>query len=282
VGAFGDCVRPLVVEYDPEPDDNFWKMLTRYRNGVRRELYDRLERWSFDLNAIEAYEVIGALLARQVTLAADLAAAPPIWTPHSAPIFLRAMADVYIALAWIFDAPQERAKNFIEDGLGTVKLEIAHRKAELEKAGGTDQELIRVIDYWERWLRSQRMDDLVEVNLGNWAGRTTRRMAEEAGCLDFYNYVYQPFSAAIHSSWPHVSDKNLQYCMNPAHRFHRLAVSVDLEPSPHWLVLAGKYLEKAFALFDVKTGTQSDLPSAYDELLQFLGDDEGDETPPQD
>lgn len=270
VGAFGDCGRPVQIQYDDEPKDVFWKIITRFRNDARKELYDRLSLWKFDLNAIEQFEVVGALLARQVTLAADLAASPPIWTSHSAPIFLRAMADVYIVLAWIFESPQERAIKFIEDGLGAVKLEIAHRKAELEKSGGKDEQVKKMVDYWESWLGSQRMAELVEVNLGNWNGITTRKMAEEAGCLDFYNYVYQPFSGAVHSSWPHVSDKNLLYCTNPAHRLHRLAVSVDLEPDPHWVLMAGKYLEKAYQLFDLKTGTKTLLPSAYARLLEGL------------
>jgi hypothetical protein len=180
------------------------------------------------------------------------------------------MADVYIILAWIFASPQDRALKFIEDGLGSIKLELAHREAEYHKGAREDDQLREAIDYWKRWLDSQRIADLVEVNLGNWAGITTRKMAEEAGCLDFYNYVYQPFSSAAHSSWPHVSDKNLVYCTNPAHRFHRLAVSMDLEPDVHWLVMAGKYLEKAYKLFDEKTGVKAVQPSAYLQLLEDL------------
>jgi len=29
-------------------------------------------------------------------------------------------------------------------------------------------------------------------------------MAEEAGCIDFYNYVYSPFSGCVHSMWQHI------------------------------------------------------------------------------
>jgi hypothetical protein len=93
-------------------------------------------------------------------------------------------------------------------------------------------------------------------------------MAEEADCLDFYNYVYQPFSAAIHSTWPHVSDKNTQYCSNPAHRYHRKPLSMDLEPDAFWLFLGAKYLEKTLKKFDEETGVQVSLTSAYEQLHQ--------------
>ena len=95
-------------------------------------------------------------------------------------------------------------------------------------------------------------------------------MAEEAGCVDFYNYVYQPFSNAVHSSWPHVSDKNMVYCLNPTHLNHRLAVSIDYEPSLYWFELAAKYLEKTFTLFDAKTNVVSTVVSAYKQLLVNL------------
>ncbi len=271
VGAFGECNTPIELGVaQEEPPDEPERIIARFRNSARTELYARLNALEFDLKEIEQHEVVGALLARQVTLAIDLAASPAVWTPHSAPLFLRAMADVYIVLAWIFGSRQERAKKFIEDGLGNIKLEIAHRKAELEKNGDPDGQLAEIIEYWDSWLASQKMAELVEVNLGNWSGLTTRAMAQEAGCLDFYNYVYQPFSNAVHSSWPHVSDKNALYCLNPAHRWHRIAISEDLHPDPHWLVLGAKYLEKAFKLYDEKTGITIGCQSAYEGLLEAL------------
>lgn len=271
VGSFGSCQLPFDIEYETEPEGReFGRILVRYRNSARRELYERLNNWKLDLQKIELQEVVGALLARQVTLVSDLAAAPTIWTPHAAPLFLRAMADVHIILAWIFGNPSERTKKFFEDGLGAVKLELAHRKAEYEKSDDQDLRMKQIIEYWENWLSSQRMADLVEVNLGNWSGITTRKMAEDAGCIDFYNYVYQPFSNAVDSSWPHVSDKNMVYCLNPTHLNHRLAVSFDVEPEIFWLDLAAKYLEKTFKLFDTQFKISNSSPSAYQELLESL------------
>lgn len=270
IGDFGECELPFEVPYEEEPELELEKTIIAFRNEARKELHDRLRLWKLNLDVLEFHEVVSALLARQVTLAADLASAPQIWTSHAATLFLRAMADVYITLAWIFENPLERAKKFVEDSLGAVKLEIAHRKIEQEKLGNDDPRVKKMIEFWEVWLSSQRIPDLVEVNLGNWSGTTTRKMAEEAGCLDFYNYVYQPFSSAVHSSWQHLDTNNLVYCMNPTHRFHKLAVSVDIEPSVHWPILAAKYLKKAFDLFDLKTQVVCELPSAAGSFIRSL------------
>ena len=80
-------------------------------------------------------------------------------------------------------------------------------------------------------------------------------MAEEADCLDFYNYVYTPFSACTHSMWHHIARYNLVQCVNPLHRFHAVPVAIDDTPADLEMVyLAGKYLQKTFAAFDKETG----------------------------
>ena len=271
VGVFGKCDIPAKLGLaEEEPEDELGRIITRFRNSARIEFYSRLNAWKFDLNEIEQYEVIGALLARQVSLVNDLAGSPRIWTDHSAPLILRAMADVYIHLAWIFGSRQERAKKFIQDGLGSIKLEVAHKKADLENNGDPDGQLSRNIEFLESWIASQRLDDLVEVNLGSWSGLSTRAMAQEANCLDFYNYVYQPFSNAAHSSWSHVSIHNSSYCLNPTHRIHRVAISENHDPDLNWLVLGAKYLNKSFKQYDEKITITVDCQSAYEQLLDDL------------
>lgn len=270
VAGFGSC-EVLPDEEEAVPRDELGKTIFRFRNAALREMRERIDKWGFDLNCIEQYEVIGALIARQTTLASELASAPAIWTAHSAPLFLRSMADVYITLAWIIKDPQKRCEKFVDDGLGAIKLEIEHRKQEqkklAEKPGDPEAQLIQ---FWEHWLSSQRLEDFVEVNLGSWSGTTTRKMAEEAGCLDFYNYVYQPFSSAVHSMWPHISTQNMTYCTNPAHRFHRVPIYPHKDINPHWLWLAAKYLQKAFSAFDDFAKIKIVSSSAFEQLEHDL------------
>lgn len=70
-----------------------------YIKQTKKELEQRWKNWPIDLDKIEIHEVIGSLMARQVTLAVELASAPMIWSGHIAPLILRSMVDTYINTA---------------------------------------------------------------------------------------------------------------------------------------------------------------------------------------
>lgn len=236
---------------------------------TRLELYVRWEKWAIDISKNEIHEVVGALLARQVTLARQIAECPSIWNGHIAPIILRAMADVYISLAWVLNDPLERSQKFIFYGLGQAKLQLEHRKAEIGEREPTPQEKM-LIETSEAWINSQQFTFLTEVNIGSWSGISTRQMAEEANCLDFYNYVYTPFSACAHSMWHHVARYNLKQCKNPLHLYHNVPDDPEFSIDPYNLYLAAKYLQKTFSIFDKKFSITTDIPSAYDQLCDGL------------
>lgn len=268
IAGFGPCLLTDTLKDETlDSEDPFEQFVFNYRNAVRADLRARLEKWPLNLNEIEVFEVVTALLCRQANLALDMASAPGVWTPHTAPVLLRAMADVFINLAWILKDPPRRARLFVEDGLGAIKLQIAHHKRALEVT--TDPEdlaqLQQMIDVWNGWLAGQRIEAFVEVNLGSWSGTNTRKMAEEAGFIDFYNYVYQPFSSTVHSNWAHVSMFNTLHCQNPAHRWHRGAAIGQASVDPNWLYLASKYLSKTFGHFDLVH--KLDLPHAAFNLI---------------
>ncbi len=241
-------------------------LIANYIDRARKELDERWSLWKIDLEKSEVHETLGALLARQVTLATQIALSPGTWNEHIAPVLLRAMVDVYISLAWVLDDPLKRSKKFVLYGLGQNKLDIEHRKPRL-KEGDEDSENAILIKALEAWANSQRYTFLTEVELGSWSGINTRQMAEEADCIDFYNYVYTPFSAATHSMWHHISRYNLQTCTNPLHGYHRIPIDPDIEPSVHYFYLAAKYLQKTFKTFDSKTELKPKSESAFDYLI---------------
>ena len=213
--------------------------------------------------------MVGALLARQVTLASQMAQCPPIWNSHIAPIILRAMADVFISLAWVLKDPLDRSRKFIMYGLGQAVLQLEHRKSQIVDREPTSKEK-KLIEASEAWINSQRFSFLTEVNVGSWSGIPTRQMAEEAECLDFYNYVYNPFSACSHSMWHHVARYNLRQCANPLHQYHQVPEDPDLPTDPYNFYLAAKYLKKTFHAFDEKFSIQVDAPSAYEHLCEGI------------
>jgi hypothetical protein len=225
------------------------KIVETFIRRIQNELQLRLRKWPTDLEHKETREVVGALLSRQVTLATQLAASQSNWNGHAAPLFLRAMADVYINLAWVLSNPNERSKKFVVYGLGQRKLELEHRRAELETRKPKAGEL-EMIQFEEDWINRQRATFLTDVNLGSWSGISTRAMAIEADCLDFYHYVYTPFSACVHSMWHHVAKYNLIECGNPLHMQHAVPTLIEAPIDPHYLHLAARYLQKSFKQFD--------------------------------
>ena len=102
-------------------------------------------------------------------------------------------------------------------------------------------------------------------------------MADEAGCIDFYNHVYTAFSSATHSMWQHVAKFNLETCTNPLHRYHQVPIDPDLEPSIRFLYLAAKYLHKTFDAFDLKIGLKIDVEAAFTYLCNQLQKDASEE-----
>lgn len=246
------------------------QLISSFIEQARLELKARWEKWTIDLSQNEIHEVVGALLARQVTLARQMAECPQIWNGHVAPIILRAMADVFISLAWVLKDPLERSRKFVLYGLGQAKLQLEHRKAQIADREPTPEEKM-LIDASEAWINSQRFTFLTEVNIGSWSGIPTRQMAEEAECVDFYNYVYNPFSACAHSMWHHVARYNLRQCSNPLHQYHEVPEDRDLPMDPYNLYLAAKYLQKTFHAFDERFSIQVDVPSAYKHLCEGLG-----------
>ncbi len=232
--------------------DKFEDLIRAIEAKVRQELRLRCEACAPDFRMPEVFNVLTALLARQATLAIQFASAPQLWNWHSAPLFLRAMTDVHITLSWILLDPKTRARQYIDHGLGQAVLELEHRKKWLDSfPEHSKEDMNQMVRAYEAWINTQRWSFLVEVNVGAWSGKTTREMAEESGILDFYNYVYTPFSQGAHSTWFHVGRFNSAPSESPLTR--QLWIPRIEDVTDVWtLNLAAKYLDKSFNIFDEK------------------------------
>lgn len=248
---------------------NLERVIGAYQEQVDRECVTRWNVWIRGLPTTEVHEVVGALLTRQATLAIQFAQTPSAWNGHMAPLVLRAMVDVHITLAWIFKDPVDRSHKFIAYGLGQEKLTLEHLKV-VVKERGDDPDKDSSIRDLEGWINSQRFTFLTEVNVGSWSGITTRKMAEEAGCLELYSRSYLPYSAATHSMWNHVAKYNLRQCENPLHRYHRIPSNPAMSFELDYIHGAANYLNKTFKLFDECTKTSIGVEPAVDMLVKGL------------
>jgi len=240
-------------------------LVNRYCENVEKGFKERCDMVEVDLYDTAPNEVAGALIARQATLSTTLARSPGNWTGHVAPLFLRAMVDAHISLAWVLNDPATRARQFILYGLGQEKLFIEHLKTELDERNGEDKQLASLIEAREDWLNSQRRDIMTEVNVGAWSGHNTREMAEQSGCESLYKYAYLPFSGAAHSMWQHIGVYNVQPCTNPLHKYHKVPAIISTAIDPDYVYRSSKYVTRSYKTYDAAFGLQceTELPQDF-------------------
>ena len=195
------------------------------------------------------------------------------------------MTDVHITLSWILLDAKTRARQYIDYGLGQAVLQLEHRKKLLEAADEDSKEgLKEFITAQESWINAQKWSFLINVNVGAWSGKNARQMAEEAGILDFYNYVYTPFSQCIHSTWDHIGRYNSHPSYSPLTSQLWMPSIADSSSDLWHLDLAVKYLDKTFNTFDEKALQRPPSSEIRDwlhaEIDTRLGSDGNGQSPP--
>ncbi len=254
----------LKIQYELE------LLIEKYISNIEQDLKDRWNEWEKDVSVLEQYEVIGAMMSRQITIAINFVNNSSIWNGHIAPLIMRSLIDNYINFAWILINPIERSKQFIYYGLGQEKLNLEHFKAQFNESNSTEQ-VKKSIEAREGWINSQRYDFLTDVSFKSWSEKNTRQMAEESNCLDLYNFAYTPFSGAVHNSWNHIGKYNTQESDNPLHKFMRKPAIYKFNTETYYLELTVKYVSKMFRRFDEKYQYTSKRDS-FNEFHKALDD----------
>ena len=126
------------------------------------------------------------------------------------------MVDLHITLAWILAEDEVRAPEFRAYGLGQLKLELEHLRA-----SPNAEHLKGYVSSLEDFLNSQQWEHVTEVNVGAWAGRNLRQMADDVGLSELYATEFQRLSGGAHNMWQHLVRYNLVDCENPLHGLHK-------------------------------------------------------------
>jgi hypothetical protein len=228
------------------------EVIDDYLDLARNSFQQRIDAWNVDIDIFdkEVNEVLGGLLARQLSLATNIARNPHSWNAHLLPALLRCMAEVYINFCWIVLDKPIRCRQFIEYGLGQEKLAIEHYRESLLQEAEPDPNAEQFLSTREMLLENEKASFMVPVNLGAWSEKSVRAIAIEAGEKQFYDLVFVQFSAPVHSTWQHIWQFNLLPCTNPLHMGHRNPVDPDVPIDPKLFSVSAKYLCKLFAKFD--------------------------------
>ena len=248
-----------------EPDQNevFWEMIRKLVENLAAHVHSRSELWSQSQESKYVQEVLGGILARQATLATELATNPNILNNHVAPLLLRPMVESCINVAWIMKSREERSKMFVDYGLGQENLLLEQWKADLREAGEDPDDDSHVRE-WEQWINTQRYTFLTEVNVGSWAGLSLRDMAEEVGLINLHRNDYALWSGATHNMWHHIARINLQPCMNSLHGFHRIPEISRPAFDLSYLQKATEYVDLTVELLDEGLGVNVGIVKATD------------------
>lgn len=226
-------------------------------------LEKRWNEWPINANEVEVHEVVGAIIARQISLAKGFADNAQLWNNDLAPLFLRAMTENYITMHWILHDPLDRVRKFIEYGIGNEKLQVEKRKVILGEQA-EDPEKHEMMNSQLQWIDFHRYSFLTTVDIGSWSGISTRQMAIDSGCKDFYDLVYDPFSNCAHNSWNHIGKYNVKISENPMHKFLRLPFVNPGEIESFYANLSIKYLSMILDSFEEKYFPDSKEESILD------------------
>ena len=144
---------------------------------------------------------------------------------------------------------------------------------EREPDGETKERLIQAAQLQEAWVLSQRLMQFVDINLGSWAGSSIRKMCEEIGDKELYDFWFVPHSACAHNTWQHVSVWNTKVCRNPLHQEHRLSHTAMPSLTLDYVHQSVRFFGELLTDFDKFYGVEvngPDVLSSFEEGLFAL------------
>jgi hypothetical protein len=245
-------------------------IIKNYLSDIQSELKIRWNNWEVEYEKKELYEVTGGLLSRHIHLTTYFLQSSTNWNSDFAGIFLRVLVEAHLNLAWILKEDSlNRAKQFIEYGLGQEKLLREKYKLALEKDGKLEQ-FKEAFKKEEHYWNQERYNYLTNINLGGWAGISAYQMAKEIGDEDFYNIVYSPFSNSVHSTWNHIIKFNVERSKNPLHGHIKVPSFKLLSPDIHYVELTAKYLQMSFDVADKAFPLKISIESSREKLLSEI------------
>jgi hypothetical protein len=133
-------------------------------------------------------------------------------------LLLRSIVEAHINLHFLCIKDDKtiwyQFRNF---GASQTKLALLKYLDLQEKPDYIDLEQLFLFANEDMWHEYQ------DIDLGTWAKKNLREIAQEAGLKNIYDKHYPILSTASHAHWPAIREIAFQQCINPLHRFHRIA-----------------------------------------------------------
>lgn len=250
--------------------NEFNKIIKNYLTNLESELVERWNLLSASVEQRELIEVIAGLLSRQVAITNYYLNSPNTWNGDIGTIILRTICENVINISWILKEDSlKRAKMFIAYGLGQEKLQLEHRKKDIQSREATEEEL-QMIELMDDSLNQERYSILTDVNIGSWSDKSVLKIAEESDNINFYHFVFTPFSNSSHGTWNHIMRYNLKISSNPMHNLLKRPIFYDFDPEINYAELAMKYMSKSFGKFDIYFKPDLSTKDSYEIYLSEI------------
>jgi hypothetical protein len=178
----------------------------------------------YDLYGPERGEILFGLFARLARFYVLLTEDPNLWARDMAGIVLRCLADTAITFGYLVKhGTDEDFEQFRKHAEGQEKLLLLHLQdsypGERTPDGRGFQEMAEELGWFA--------PEFLDIELGHWSKKDTRKLAQAAGMEKLYRLLYTPTSADVHGSWVSLKNSNLCLCAEPLHRFHRLPTYLE-------------------------------------------------------
>ena len=200
------------------------EVLQRNADRVRRYLEKLRLQAKYDLYSPERGEIVLGLFARLTRFYVLMTEDPNLWAKDVAGILLRCLTDTAITFGYLVKCGNEEDfVRFKEYGEGQEKLLLLHLQDSYPNEKSLDGRDVESIGKELGWFSPELMD----IELGHWNKKDTRKLAQAAGMEKYYRLVYTPTSSDLHGSWMSLKHSNLCHCSEPLHRFHRLPTYLE-------------------------------------------------------
>ena len=209
----GDDFAKTIIEALDKNGSQARSYLAHLSTKLRIDLYDPL-----------ADEILFGLLGRVTRLYCLLLETPQLWARDTSGIVLRCLAETAISFAYLVKhGSKDEFEKFREHGEGQEKLLMLHLQDNHPSSktldGLTSEQIAEQLGDFPT--------ELLNIELGHWSKKDTRRLAQEAGVDDLYRLVFTPASGDVHGTWVSLKRSNLVSCAEVLHRFHRLPSFVE-------------------------------------------------------
>lgn len=231
---------------------------------------DREKRWRPFGSVYYERGAIAALMTRQYKLFCYFLRSPIFWDGLLGPSLLRMMIENIITVEWICVDLDRRCAMYVDHGIGQARLMAENLRKHLAE-NGPDDFATQVADVTMAWVENQKLLAFVDINLGHWADKNLRVMADETKLEGLHRFGFLPFSAAVHGTWNHTGIHDVRSCQNLLHKRHMIGSAVGTTINEDYLFRACKFFDLFFDCIDRQMAIRRHRKSMRNMFLRNQG-----------